>query len=131
MPAAPGQAQLNEGEEIMKTWMIALALFALPVGATSAFAAGHKAPERRIKVTVTSKGIEPDTIAVKAGERVVLVVTRTTDRTCAKAITIPERKVHEDLPLNRAIEIRFTAGKPGQVRFACAMDMVTGVIVVR
>ena len=115
----------------MKTRIIVLALLALLVAGTSAFAAGHKAPERRIKVSVTSKGFEPDSIAVKTGEHVVLVVTRTTDRTCAKAFTIPERKVHEDLPLNRAVEIRFIAGKAGRVRFACGMDMVSGVLVVQ
>jgi plastocyanin domain-containing protein len=115
----------------MKARIIALVLFALLVAGTSAFAAGHKAPARRINVSVTSQGFEPDSIAVRAGERVVLVVTRTTDRTCAKAFTIPERKVHEDLPLNRAVEIRFTAARPGRVRFACGMDMVTGVLVVQ
>jgi plastocyanin domain-containing protein len=114
----------------MKTRILALVLFALLVAATSAFAAGHKSPQRRIPVTVTPRGFEPDTIAVKPGEHVVLVVTRTTERTCARAFTIPERKVHEDLPLNRAVEIRFTAGKAGLVRFACGMDMVSGALVV-
>jgi plastocyanin domain-containing protein len=114
----------------MKATLASLVLLSLLITESSTLAANRKDSERRIPVTVTSKGFEPASIPVKKGERVVLVVTRTTDRTCAKVFTISARKVRKDLPLNRAVEIRFTADKPGPVRFACDMDMVAGTLVV-
>lgn len=36
----------------------------------------------------------------------------------------------EPLPLNRAVEITSTPKKSGQLRYACAADMVAGVILV-
>ena len=51
-------------------------------------------------------------------------------RTCAKALVIASRKIRKDLPLNRAVEIRLAAEKPGTLRFAYPMDMIAGEIVV-
>jgi plastocyanin domain-containing protein len=60
-----------------------------------------------------------------------LVVTRKTDRTCAKEIVIKDYGINRPLPLNEPVSIEFTPRKPGQVRYACGMDMVTGVLVVQ
>ena len=114
----------------MKPSVVSFVLLALLAAGTTASAASSKGSEQRIPITVTSKGFEPASIPVKAGQSVVLVVTRTTDRTCAKEIVIAERKIKKALPLNRAVEIHFTAVKPGSVRFACGMDMVAGKLVV-
>jgi hypothetical protein len=39
---------------------------------------------------------------------------------------------HQPAPAaERAVSIEFTPRKPGQVRYACGMDMVTGVLVVQ
>ena len=115
----------------MRTLFASLVVLALLVPGTRALASGHKAAERHVPVSVTSQGYEPETIPLKRGEQVVLIVTRRTDHTCAKVFTIPARKVQADLPLNRAVEIPFTAGKPGPVRFACSMGMVTGTLVAK
>jgi plastocyanin domain-containing protein len=113
------------------THTLALLLpLALLTTGTPASASGPKGAEHRIPIVVTSNGFEPALIPVKAGQPVVLVVTRTTDRTCVKEFVIADRKIKKALPLNRAVEIRFTAVKPGTVRFACGMDMVAGKLVV-
>lgn len=114
----------------MKFIVGSLVLLGLLVTDTSMSVASPKAKARRIQVTVTSTGFEPSSIPVKVGQPVVLVVTRTTDRTCAKEFVIADRKISKALPLNRAVEIRFTATKPGKVRFACGMNMVAGTLVV-
>ena len=55
-------------------------------------------------------------------------MTRTTDRTCAKEIVIPSLGIAQKLPLDEAIEIVITPDRKGDVRFACGMDMLVGVI---
>lgn len=114
----------------MKPTAVSLILIALLASATPGSAASREGSGRRIQVAVTSKGFEPASIPVKVGQRVVLVITRKTDRTCAKEIVIADRKIRKVLPLNRPVEIHFVAEKPGSVRFACGMDMVGGRLVV-
>jgi plastocyanin domain-containing protein len=113
----------------MKPTIASLVLLALLATGMPALAAIATGTDPRIQVTVTSKGFEPASIPVKAGQRVVLVVTRTTDRTCAKEFVIADRRLRKALPLNRAVEIGFTAKKPGPVRFTCGMGMVAGTLV--
>ena len=113
----------------------ALALSALPAaaraGGTSSTERGHVASAGAAhEITVTSDGFVPATIRVKRGERVKLVVTRKTDRTCAKEIVIRDYGVHEPLPLDKPVTVQFTPRKSGQVRYACGMDMIAGVLIV-
>lgn len=96
----------------------------------SASPAPSRAREQRIAVTVTSKGFEPSTIHARSGQPLVLVVTRTAEKTCAKEIVIKERRIRQALPLNQAVEIRLTPQKAGTLRYACGMDMVSGTLVI-
>ncbi len=109
----------------------------LPAGLAAALAIGVSVPAvaadtgRRVELTVTSKGFAPTPVKVKAGEPLTLVVTRTTDKTCAKEIVIPSEGLSVPLPLDRPVEVRFTPRKTGQLKYGCAMDqMVAGVLVV-
>jgi plastocyanin domain-containing protein len=79
---------------------------------------------------VTSEGFVPAQVKVKAGQPVKLIVTRKTDVTCAKEIVIKDFGINKPLPLNQPVEITFTPSKKGQIRYACAMDMIAGVIIV-
>jgi len=85
----------------------------------------------RVELAVTERGFEPAEIQAKPGVPLTLVVTRKTDATCAKEIVIADQDIRRDLPLNQAVEMTFTPGDSGEVRFACGMDMITGRIVVR
>ena len=116
----------------MKTTILLLLLLSLSVNApTPAVAApGAARAEQRVKIRVTSKGFEPAMVRLKAGVPTVLVVTRTTDRTCATELVIPSRKIRQALPLRRPVEIRLGPEKAGRLRFACGMDMVLGTLVV-
>lgn len=84
-----------------------------------------------IELQVTEKGFEPSTVDVAPGVPVVLKVTRKTDSTCATEIKIPAKNIKKDLPLNKAVSIEVGKLDKGEIRFACGMDMVTGVIHVR
>lgn len=83
-----------------------------------------------IEVAVTSDGFVPANIKVKQGQPVKLVVTRKTERTCATEIVIKDQGINQKLPLNQAVVVEFTPKKAGQLRYACGMDMISGVIMV-
>ena len=86
--------------------------------------------EQVVKLEVTADGFVPASFKVRAGQPVKLIVTRKVERTCATDIVIKDLKISAPLPLNKAVELNFTLDKPGKVRFACAMDMIAGEIVV-
>ena len=89
------------------------------------------AQERRIELSVTSKGFEPSPVKVKRGEKLIHVVTRRTDRTCAKEILVPSMGLKAALPLDKPVELRLTPTKAGELKYGCAMgQMVSGVLVV-
>ena len=80
---------------------------------------------------VTERGFEPQRVTVKKDQPVKLVLTRTTDKTCATEIVIDEHHVKAALPLNKPVTVRFTPKKTGELKYGCAMDkMVGGVIFV-
>lgn len=108
--------------------LIAVSSFA--AAPASAAKPASKGAAQRIFVSVTAKGFEPANIPVKAGKPIVLVVTRKTDRTCATEVVMKSPAINVPLPLNKPVEIKLAAQKPGTLRFACAMDMITGQIVV-
>lgn len=92
------------------------------------------APEgqgRRIELAVTGDGFTPTPVKVKKGEPLTLVVTRKTDRTCAKELVIPSEGLHVPLPLDRPVEVRLTPKKTGELKYGCAMhQMIGGVLLV-
>jgi plastocyanin domain-containing protein len=111
----------------------ALVLSALPFAARAEGAAqpGQKKAARAAvthEIAVTSDGFVPASIQVKRGEPVRLVVTRKTQRTCATEIVIKDYGVNQPLPLDKPVTIELTPTKAGQVRYACGMDMIHGVL---
>ena len=87
-------------------------------------------PTQVVEISVTSEGFVPAEVKVKAGQPVKLVVTRQVERTCATDIVIKDFGIKKSLPLHQAVEVDITPAKTGKVRYACAMDMIAGAIVV-
>lgn len=113
--------------------LIAIAALAVIIAASHVShsnAATPKVREQKIAVAVTSKGFVPATIKVKAGQPVCLVVTRKVERTCATDIVVKGYGINKPLPLNRPVDVRFTPKKAGTIRYACAMDMIAGQLLV-
>ena len=102
----------------MKGFVIAILLAAAPAA-------------RTIDLAVTNKGFEPTKIEVKKGEPVHLVVTRKTDATCATELVIQDQGIRKELPLNKPVAIDFTPQKSGEIKYACGMGMIGGVLVVQ
>jgi plastocyanin domain-containing protein len=85
-----------------------------------------------VEMKVTDKGFEPANVTVKKGQPVTLVITRTTEKTCATDIVIDDYGIKTALPLNEAVKVSFTPKKAGQLKYGCAMNkMVGGVLSVQ
>ncbi len=83
---------------------------------------------RTVEMTVTDDGFVPSKIKAKKGEKLRLVVTRKTDRTCATEIVVKDHGINQPLPLDKAVTVEFTPKKSGEIRYACGMDMISGVV---
>lgn len=92
---------------------------------SSALAAGQT---RTIEIAVTANGFEPARVKVAKDVPLKLVVTRKTDDTCAKEIVIPDENIRADLPLDKPVTLSFTPKRAGEIRYACGMNMITGVL---
>jgi plastocyanin domain-containing protein len=107
--------------------------FAAPGRAADAPAATGKLENgvRTVEMAVTENGFEPSKVSVNKGEKVRLVVTRKTDSTCATEIVIEDQGVNAELPLGKAVAVEFTPKKSGEIRYACGMGHVNGVVFVK
>jgi len=83
---------------------------------------------RRIAIDASDKGYTPDRIPGKAGEKLVLVFTRTFQADCISQLKTPDGKL-VPLPMNKPVEVTVTVPQTGEVGFACGMDMFHGVVV--
>ena len=89
---------------------------------------------RRIPINITKQGFAPDRVTIHKDEAIVLAFTRKTDATCAKEIAVDlgdGKKVTKAVPLDETVEIPVTFHKTGELQYACAMDMVHGVVAVQ
>lgn len=84
----------------------------------------------KIPIEVNRKGYKPDRVEAKAGDAV-LVFTRTEDVPCGKYVKVDGLDGKTELPLNKPVEVGVHLPKSGEVRFACGMDMLTGVVAVK
>jgi len=108
-----------------------LLAFAGAACADSAKPAAKPAAGTTVAMKVTSSGFEPATVQARKGEPLTLVITRTTEKTCATEIVVKDYGINTPLPLDKPVSVTFTPARSGQVKFACAMDMIGGVVVVQ
>lgn len=89
------------------------------------------AHENVVKVTIGDSGFKPAKIQAKAGEDLVLMITRTTEKTCVTELKNVNGKGETELPLNK--EVRFNVGhlkKASEITLLCGMNMKAGVVTV-
>jgi plastocyanin domain-containing protein len=83
-----------------------------------------------VAIQITDRGFEPARPAVRKGEPVTLVFTRTTEQTCATDVMFPRLGTHYDLPMNTPVRVEIPAGAvQDTLYFACGMNMITGMVV--
>jgi hypothetical protein len=86
------------------------------------------AEARTVEVLVTPSGFVPNELTFKKGERIKLVVKRTTDDTCAKVLVIDEYLIYDELPLNLNFSTVFTVGRAGEFPITCPNGEKRGLI---
>jgi plastocyanin domain-containing protein len=89
---------------------------------------------RRVEITVTDAGFEPERIEILHGEPVTLVFTRKSETTCAVDVhfTLPDgRQIDEELPLGKPVEIPIKLDAAGAISYSCGMNMNRGTIDVK
>jgi plastocyanin domain-containing protein len=85
---------------------------------------------RVVEMEVTGEGFVPSRVKVKKGEKVRLLITRKTDRTCATEIVIKDYGINTALPLGKQVKVELTPKASGEIKYACAMNMIGGVLFV-
>jgi plastocyanin domain-containing protein len=117
------------GAGTKRTFRTAAALLAAAIALAACRDRG--VAEGPVKIAVTQKGYEPWRIEARKGVPLTLVVTRTTDETCARELVLPEYGIDRKLPLGEPVTITFTPARSGTLRYSCAMKMFQGEIDVR
>ncbi len=134
-------------KSLLLPFAAALALHASPALAQHDHAAMHHTAEsaaakagiaegtvkngvRTVEMQVTEDGFVPAKIKANKGEKLRLLITRKTDRTCAKEIVIKGAGIDTKLPLDKTVTVELTPKRSGELKYACGMDMITGVIFV-
>jgi plastocyanin domain-containing protein len=93
--------------------------------------AGSGSGKSEVRVTVTENGFEPAIVTVAKGSTATLVITRTTDATCATEAVFAETGAKYPLPLNQAVRIPIATATAETLHYACGMDMYQGRVAVK
>jgi plastocyanin domain-containing protein len=89
------------------------------------------AEPRRVDVAVTDAGPQPREIEARRNERILLVVTRETDRICRTDLLIPAFGVRAPLPKGKPVAISLVAWSRGQFELVCPVEDAVGGLEVR
>jgi plastocyanin domain-containing protein len=89
-----------------------------------------QASEKPVQVNVDEQGFHPASLSLKAQVPAKITFLRTTDKTCATAVAIPDYNIKKELPLNKPVELELTPQKTGEITFVCGLNMFKGKLVV-
>jgi plastocyanin domain-containing protein len=76
-------------------------------------------------------GYKPATISIPKGKSSTITFLRKDPNSCLEEIVLPEFKIKEFLPLNKAVTITISPTKPGTFGIHCGMNMFHGKILVQ
>lgn len=104
--------------------------FAALVLGTGAGCAGSNGPVE-IRVTASENGFQPESLTVAKGRPTTLIITRTSDATCATEAIFTETGRRYELPLNQEVRIDVPTDAPMTLHYACGMAMYKGRVFVK
>ena len=134
----PGDVVVTEGSFFVRAERERLGLrsaaagpSATPIERRQQRPANADARVQTVKVIVNEQGYEPAKVTLRAGIPARMTFLRTTDKTCGTEVVFPSLNIKRALPLNEPVVIEFTPAKPGEIAFACGMNMLHGTVVVQ
>jgi hypothetical protein len=104
-----------------------------PGGADAGTATTSARPSevQEARITVSDTSFAPSRLVLQAGIPARLTFERISDKTCATSVVFASLKIRKDLPLREPVIVEFTPASPGEIAFACGMNMLQGTVVVR
>ncbi len=90
-----------------------------------------EAHPKTVRVSVTKKGFSPGSISAEAGSPLTLVFTRRSKEGCGSKVVFPSLGITKNLPVGKAVTVKFTPRGEGSISFTCGMGMYKGSIVVQ
>lgn len=102
---------------------IAACLLLLALGASSI-----EAHPKTVRISVTKNGFSPASINTETGSPLTLIFTRRSRQGCGNKVVFSSLGITKDLPVGRAVTIKFTPRKDGTINFTCGMGMYKGVV---
>ncbi len=127
----------------MKSLIAASMMLAILFGGNAIFANGSNANMKNgvkkkaaahpktVRVTVGKNGFSPSTINVEEGFPLTLIFKRTSKQSCGDKVVFPSLNLTKNLPVGKAVTVKFTPDKTGEIAFTCGMNMFKGSIVVQ
>ena len=119
---------------ITRVSIFALLFAAASIGAAPLIAMTASAEEppsspavREIEIVVDG-GYKPARVAVPEGERVRLKFLRKDSSPCTREVVFASLGIRRELPTGVPVVIEIPAQGPGEIPFACGMNMIRGVI---
>jgi hypothetical protein len=88
-------------------------------------------PARRVDVTITDAGPQPAAIDAHPDERLLLMITRKTERVCRNDLLIPAYGVRTPLPLGAPMPVAVLTREKGRVELVCPVEDTIGEVNVR
>jgi membrane fusion protein, heavy metal efflux system len=133
----PGDVVVTEGSFFIRAERERLGL--RPAAGTAKASAAPASPSdgrsneaaQTAKVVVNDQGYQPAKVTLRAGTPARITFVRTTDKTCGTEVVFPSLNIKRALPLNEPVVIEFTPAGPGEIAFACGINMLHGTVVVR
>ncbi|MEO6599918.1 MAG: cupredoxin domain-containing protein [Polyangiaceae bacterium] len=87
--------------------------------------------DQTIAVIADERGFTPGAVETRAGSKLTLRFTRTTDATCADRVVFPEAGIDKELPLRQPVDIKIPTDKARTLGFQCGMGMFKSSVVIR
>ena len=85
---------------------------------------------KTVRVTISKRGYEPKSIAVKKGQPVKLVFYREDGENCGEELVFPKLNIRRNLPVGATETVEFTPQEAGDIGFTCGMNMYRGKVIV-
>lgn len=88
-----------------------------------------EAHPKTVRISVTKKGFSRSSISAEVGSPLTLIFTRLSNDGCGNKVVFPSLGITKNLPVGKAVTVKFTPRQEGTISFACGMGMYKGSIV--